>query len=65
MFTPGVLQCVWPHMLQGCNINRKTDEMLRNAGKWKSFELSEPEGQSRWDPIRFVQGILIKAKEQE
>jgi hypothetical protein len=63
MFTLGVLQLVWPHMLLGCNINRKTDEMLRNAGKWESFELVEAEGQSRWDPIRFVQGRLIKARE--
>jgi hypothetical protein len=54
---------MWPHLLQGCNINRKTDEILRTTGKWELVELAEPEEQSHWDPIPFVQGRLIKAKE--
>ncbi|KAA8906706.1 S-adenosyl-L-methionine-dependent methyltransferase [Sphaerosporella brunnea] len=58
-----VLQFVWPHLLQGCNINRPTDEILRNAGKWDSVALGYDQEQSSWDPVPFVEGRLIKAKE--
>lgn len=48
----------WPFFMGGCELQRHTEEYLKNAGEWKKFELKYV------DPhvaIPFIVGELIKA----
>lgn len=60
MVWSAIYQLAWPHLLSGCNINRRTDEILANAGLWDMNELEVPKGESHWDIIPHTVGRLVK-----
>ncbi|KAF8451502.1 S-adenosyl-L-methionine-dependent methyltransferase, partial [Terfezia claveryi] len=51
----------WPVLLGGCELNRKTDEWLKQAGEWRSIEL-EGSNRATWYAVmpHFL-GRLVKA----
>lgn len=60
MVWTAIYQLAWPHLLSGCNINRRTDEMLANVGLWDKNELEVPKGEFHWDIIPNITGRLVK-----
>ena len=54
------MQWVWPVFLQGCNLDRCTEKLVREAGEWETVELRKPEGQLEWESIPFVLGRAVK-----
>ncbi|KAK3680188.1 hypothetical protein LTR78_000565 [Recurvomyces mirabilis] len=58
----GVLNNIWPHFLNGCDITRPTDEWLLQAGKWDDVQLGPTAGEGKYDTIPHVSGTLTKAK---
>lgn len=55
-----VLQCVWPGMMQGCNLTRRTGQMVREAGEWETVEMGPPETSGKYEAIPFVLGRAVK-----
>jgi len=56
----GFIQLFWPYCFGGCNINRRTDELLEGTGEWKEverFALNE----ERWEIMPHISWKLIKA----
>jgi len=56
-----LLQFSWPHLVGGCSLMEKTDEILKNAGNWKIVDLRRPKADPLASPIPYVFGTLVKA----
>ncbi|RPA94007.1 S-adenosyl-L-methionine-dependent methyltransferase [Choiromyces venosus 120613-1] len=58
----GFYQIFWPGMLAGCNINRRTNEILPRVGKWNVNDLVPVMEEEHWEIMPHVWGRLIKAR---
>ena len=48
-------------MLGGCELKRKTDQWLKNAGEWASVELERGKDETGYEVVPHVVGKLVKA----
>ncbi|KAI4854452.1 hypothetical protein E4T44_00165 [Aureobasidium sp. EXF-8845] len=55
-----ILDFVWPHFLNGCELCRPTDMWLLNAGPWKAIDLAPLTGEGPYNAIPSVLGSLTK-----
>ncbi|TKA81113.1 hypothetical protein B0A49_01766 [Cryomyces minteri] len=53
---------IWPQFFGGCSITRPTDEMLLQAGNWKSVSLKNVAGETDYDVIPHITGTLVKGE---
>lgn len=60
-YTTELYNILWPFFLGGCELNRKTDEWLKQAGEWERIELEGGTGESGFEVIPHVMGRLVKA----
>ncbi|KAF2863110.1 S-adenosyl-L-methionine-dependent methyltransferase [Piedraia hortae CBS 480.64] len=56
-----LLNLVWPHFFNGCDLTRPTDEWLLKAGDWAEVKLYPGEDEGKFDSIPHVYGLLVKA----
>lgn len=59
----GFYQIFWPWMFAGCNLNRRTKEMLSRTGKWDVNDLVDLREEEHWEVVPHVWGRLVKSKE--
>ncbi|KAF8428156.1 S-adenosyl-L-methionine-dependent methyltransferase [Tirmania nivea] len=57
----GLYNIPWPLFLGGCELNRKTDEWLKQAGEWGKIELERRKGETGYEIMPEVVGVLVKA----
>lgn len=55
-----ILNLVWPHFFNGCNVTRPSDEWLLQAGEWEEVKLRPGEGEGPYDSLPHVIGTLTK-----
>ncbi|SMY28170.1 unnamed protein product [Zymoseptoria tritici ST99CH_1A5] len=55
-----IVNIIWPHFFNGCNITRPTDEWLLQAGEWESVDLRAGPGEGPYDTVPHVIGTLTK-----
>jgi len=60
-YTTGMYNVTWPVLMGGCELNRKTDEWLKQAGEWERIELEGRKGATGYEVIPDVMGRLVKA----
>ncbi|PWW72016.1 hypothetical protein C7212DRAFT_228907, partial [Tuber magnatum] len=53
-------QIFWPRVLAGCNLNRRTSEILLKTGRWETNDLVDLE-EEHWTVMPHVWGRLIKS----
>ena len=56
----GLLDIVWPHFLNGCELCRPTDAWLLDAGPWKKVDLAPLKGEGPYHTIPSILGSLTK-----
>ncbi|KAG0138390.1 S-adenosyl-L-methionine-dependent methyltransferase [Tuber indicum] len=59
----GFYQILWPRMLAGCNINRRTSEILLRAGQWDVNDLVDLKEEEHWAIMPHICGRLVKSRE--
>ncbi|RPB27394.1 S-adenosyl-L-methionine-dependent methyltransferase [Terfezia boudieri ATCC MYA-4762] len=57
----GIYNIPWPVLLGGCELNRKTDEWLKQAGEWRSIELGVSNRATGYEVMPHFLGRLVKA----
>jgi len=55
-------QILWPKTFDGCNLNRRTGEILLKTGRWETNELVDLE-EEPWTIMPHVWGRLVKSGE--
>jgi hypothetical protein len=60
----GLINIIWPHFFNGCDITRPTEEWLlqAGAGEWAEVDLKPGPGEGKYDTIPHVIGTLTKRK---
>lgn len=61
LFCSDLINVVWPHFFNGCDIARPTDEWLLRAGEWEEVKLGPAKGEGPYDTVPHVVGTLRKA----
>ncbi|KAK4631952.1 Methyltransferase-like protein 7A [Fulvia fulva] len=57
-----MINIIWPHFFNGCDITRPTDEWLLRAGEWEEVKLKPGAGEGPYDCVPHVIGTLTKKK---
>ncbi|GAB7357968.1 hypothetical protein MBLNU230_g0135t1 [Neophaeotheca triangularis] len=57
-----IINLVWPHFFNGCDICRPTDEWLLQAGPWEEVNLRAGEGEGKFDTVPHIIGTLTKQR---
>lgn len=58
----GGINIIWPHLFNGCNITRPTDEWLLRAGDWDEVKLRPAAGEGKYDTVPHIIGTLTKKR---
>ncbi|KAI1467920.1 S-adenosyl-L-methionine-dependent methyltransferase [Daldinia caldariorum] len=56
----GFLNLFWPHMIGGCQLNRRTEKTLREAGPWGKINVGQPSVEQWHQVIPHVMGVFEK-----
>ncbi|KAK5118945.1 hypothetical protein LTR62_000156 [Meristemomyces frigidus] len=56
-----LVNIIWPHFFNGCDLCRPTEEWLLQAGPWDSVDLHAGKGEGKYDTVPHVIGTLTKA----
>ncbi|KAK4138934.1 hypothetical protein BT67DRAFT_446931 [Trichocladium antarcticum] len=54
------LNCIWPHIIGGCEMGRDTGKWLREAGPWRKIDLCPLENEPWYYTMPHVIGVLTK-----
>ncbi|CAK3799995.1 S-adenosyl-L-methionine-dependent methyltransferase [Lecanosticta acicola] len=57
-----LINLVWPHFFNGCDICRPTDEWLLRSGEWEEVNLRPGQGEGPYDTLPHVIGTLTKKR---
>ncbi|KAM0712099.1 hypothetical protein Q7P37_011193 [Cladosporium fusiforme] len=55
-----VCNTVWGTLLDGCNLQRDTEKILREAGEWESIQLGPDAREDAFESLPHVVGRLVK-----
>lgn len=55
-----LLDLIWPHFLNGCELCRPTDAWLLEVGPWKEKDLKWLAGEGSYNTIPSIVGSLTK-----
>ena len=55
-----IIDIVWPTFLGGCSITRDTEKWLREAGKWREVDLTQPPTEPYYQVVPHAMGVLKK-----
>jgi len=56
-----MLNTIRPYLLDGCHMDRDTEDFLLQAGEWKDVKLGPGSGEGRFSQVPHVTGSLLKA----
>lgn len=56
------IDVVWPHMFDGCNLSRPTDEWLLQTGEWDEVDLRSGEDEGKYAVVPHAIGRLVKRR---
>ncbi|RYC55036.1 hypothetical protein CHU98_g11171 [Xylaria longipes] len=54
------LNLIWPHFIGGCELCRRTENTLREAGPWASIDIGQPPPVMWYHSLPHILGVLTK-----
>lgn len=55
-----MINIAWPIFLDGCSLTRNTEDLLLQAGEWKSVDLRPGSREGRFNQLPHTVGSLVK-----